>query len=239
MEKHIHRGGSTITQQLAKNVWLSKEKSYWRKAKEAYLTYQLEHTYSKEFILEKYLNVVQFGDELYGIKDAAHRYFGKSPSQLHLLEAAYLAFLLPNPPVYSKSFAKGQLTPFGKKIVTIILRRMVQFKKITPGAYGLAVNNLNGFPWRSLSQADFENAKGTALVNWDENPQDEKDINQFLSDEDGSDNESVPEPKLPRPRAPPAGARSGRRQNRRQKRKRRRLPSLVNPRKIRATTART
>ena len=153
---------------------MSKEKSYWRKAKEAYLTYELEHTYNKDFILEKYLNVVQFGENLYGVKDAAHHYFGKSPSQLNLLEAVYLAYLLPNPPVYSESFAKGQLTPFGKKIVSIILKRMVQFKKITPGAYQLAVNNISAFPWRSLSQADFENARGTFVGNLEESAQDEK-----------------------------------------------------------------
>ena len=104
------RGGSTITQQLAKNVFLSKEKSYWRKIKEAYLTYQIEKNFSKKEILEKYLNVVEFAPNIYGAKAASEHYFKKSPANLNVLEASFLAFLLPNPKSHSSSFAKGQLT---------------------------------------------------------------------------------------------------------------------------------
>ena len=98
------RGGSTITQQLAKNLFLSGEKSITRKITEAYLTYKLEHTFSKNQILEKYFNIIELGPNIYGIKQASEHYFHKSPSQLTFLEGAYLAQLLPNPITYSKSF---------------------------------------------------------------------------------------------------------------------------------------
>jgi len=152
----FRRGGSTLTQQLTKNVFLTPEKSLWRKAKEAYLTHKIETLYKKDFILEKYLNVVEFGPQLYGIKAAAHHYFGKSPSSLHPLEAAYLAHLLPNPKVYSRTAKAGILTPYSKKATQMILRRMVAFGKLTPEAYETAAHSLDGFPWRHLTQASFE-----------------------------------------------------------------------------------
>ncbi len=196
-ENHIHRGASTLTQQLAKNVWLTKERSYWRKLKEAYLTYELEKNYSKKFILEKYLNVVQFGPDLYGVKDAAAFYFKKSPSQLHLLEATFLAFVLPNPDVYWKSYRNGHLTAFAQKIIEIVLKRMVQFKEITPDAYQFAISQLPSFPWAGLTQADFDNARmgGTGAI--EESEQDMKDIDQFLNSEpaagDTTDGAPIPD----------------------------------------------
>lgn len=188
--KHIHRGGSTLTQQLAKNVWLNKERSYWRKLKEAYLTFRLEKKYNKNFILEKYLNVVQFGPKIYGVKDAAQFYFKKSPKDLHLLEAAFLAFVLPNPDIYCKSYKKGQLTPFAQKIIGIILKRMVQFRTITPDEYQFAMNEMGHFPWQGLTRADFENAHfaNTADIQ-NEVPKEEDDsaIDKFLSEDGGED----------------------------------------------------
>lgn len=181
--KHVHRGGSTLTQQLAKNVWLGKEKSYWRKLKEAYLTYELEKKYDKNFILEKYMNVVQFGPEVYGVKDAAQFYFKKDISELHLLEATFMAFVLPNPDVYWKSYKNGTLSPFAQKIIRIILNRMVTFKTITPDAYQLALNEMNHFPWRNLTRADFQNAHFDNVTIGDESSQDAKALDQFWGDE--------------------------------------------------------
>lgn len=152
----IARGGSTLTQQLAKNAFLSKDKSYLRKIKEAYLANAIENRYKKDFILEKYLNVVEFGPNIYGIKPAALHYFQKSASELHPLEAAYLAFLLPNPKLYSQSSRKGTLTPFAKKQVGIILKRMSSFGKISPAGYQTARAAIGNFPWRSLSLSSFE-----------------------------------------------------------------------------------
>jgi monofunctional biosynthetic peptidoglycan transglycosylase len=105
-EGEFARGGSTLTQQLAKNVYLSADKSIFRKLKEAMITVELERTLTKDEILEKYLNVVEFGQNLYGIKPAAWFYFKKSPAELTPAEGAFLAFLLPNPKKYSQSFRK-------------------------------------------------------------------------------------------------------------------------------------
>ena len=151
----IHRGGSTITQQLAKNAFLYKEKSYWRKIKEAYLTYSLEKNFTKEQLLEKYLNIVEFGPNLFGIKAAAKHYFQKSPKDLNPLESSFLAFLLPNPKVYSKSFNKGTLTPFATKMIRVILQRLYSFKKIDANTYAFAKSQINYFPWTNLSSSDF------------------------------------------------------------------------------------
>jgi len=125
------RGGSTLTQQLAKNVYLSSEKSVFRKLREAMITVQLEKTLSKDEILEKYLNVVEFGDHLYGIKPASAYYFHKSPSELTPAEGAFLAFLLPNPKKYSQSFRQKKLTKFAGHQVRVIVDRLYSFKKIT------------------------------------------------------------------------------------------------------------
>ena len=91
------RGASTITQQLAKNLWLSPSRSLLRKLKEAALTYQLEQQLSKKRILELYLNVVEFGPGVYGAEAAARYYFGKGAIELKPEEAAQLAAALPRP----------------------------------------------------------------------------------------------------------------------------------------------
>jgi len=91
------RGASTLTQQLAKNLWLSPEKTAWRKLEEAVLTWRLERALSKRRILELYLNVVQFGPGTYGAAAASSRYFGVPPSQLTAAQAAQLAASLPRP----------------------------------------------------------------------------------------------------------------------------------------------
>ena len=91
------RGASTITQQLAKNLWLSPSRNPLRKAREVILTKQLERHLGKERILELYLNVVEFGPGVYGAEAAARRYFGKSAGGLGPGEAAMLAAALPRP----------------------------------------------------------------------------------------------------------------------------------------------
>lgn len=91
------RGASTLTQQLAKNLWLSPSRNPWRKVKEAILTVQLERTLSKRRILEIYLNVVEFGPGVFGIENAARRYFGTSAAGLSEAQAAALAAALPAP----------------------------------------------------------------------------------------------------------------------------------------------
>ena len=91
------RGASTITQQLAKNLWLSPVKTPWRKLEEAVLSWRLERALSKRRILELYLNVVQFGPGTYGAAAASAHYFGVPASQLSADQAAQLAASLPRP----------------------------------------------------------------------------------------------------------------------------------------------
>lgn len=94
---NFKRGASTITQQLAKNLYLSTERSFVRKAREAAITYFLEKRLSKRRILELYLNVIEWGDGIYGAEAAARTYFGKSAANLTPQEAAFLAAIIPNP----------------------------------------------------------------------------------------------------------------------------------------------
>lgn len=91
------RGGSTITMQLAKNLWLRRYKTIGRKAQEALLTLALESCLSKSEILEMYMNAVEFGPNLYGIGPAAHRYFSEPAQSLETDQAFYLASILPHP----------------------------------------------------------------------------------------------------------------------------------------------
>jgi monofunctional biosynthetic peptidoglycan transglycosylase len=97
-------GGSTITQQLAKNLFLSPSRSYLRKAQEAVLTVMIETIWSKRRILEVYLNVVEWGDGVFGAEAAAQHHFGLSASRLGPAEAARLAVMLPSPRRYERSF---------------------------------------------------------------------------------------------------------------------------------------
>jgi monofunctional glycosyltransferase len=91
------RGGSTISQQLAKNLYLSSQRSFLRKGQEAVLTIMLERTLTKRRILEIYLNVIEWGDGVYGAEAASQRYFRKSAAALSATEAAYLSAMIPNP----------------------------------------------------------------------------------------------------------------------------------------------
>ncbi|MDP9132049.1 MAG: monofunctional biosynthetic peptidoglycan transglycosylase [Nitrospirota bacterium] len=94
------RGGSTITQQLAKNLYLSSERSLFRKAREALITRSLEHHLTKTRILELYLNLAEWGQGVFGAEAAARHHFGKSAKDLTLDEAALLAAILPSPRRY-------------------------------------------------------------------------------------------------------------------------------------------
>ena len=91
------RGASTITQQLAKNLYLSEERSFLRKGREAMITYFIERELSKKRILEIYLNVIEWGDGIYGAEAASRHYFKKSASNLNRSQAAYLSAMIPSP----------------------------------------------------------------------------------------------------------------------------------------------
>jgi monofunctional biosynthetic peptidoglycan transglycosylase len=91
------RGASTISQQLAKNLYLSSERSFMRKGQEAIITYFMERNLPKKRILEIYLNVIEWGDGIYGAEAASQYYFHKPAANLNAREAAFLSAMIPNP----------------------------------------------------------------------------------------------------------------------------------------------
>lgn len=95
------RGASTISQQVAKNVFLWQGRSYFRKGLEVYFTFMIEHVWGKKRILEMYLNVAQMGDGIFGVEAAAEHYFDKPPKDLSRKEAAMIASCLPNPILFT------------------------------------------------------------------------------------------------------------------------------------------
>jgi monofunctional biosynthetic peptidoglycan transglycosylase len=116
----IVAGGSTITQQLAKNLFLSPAKSYVRKAEEAVITVLLEAMLDKRRIFELYLNVIEWGNGVFGAEAAAQRYFGVSAAHLNAEQAARLAAMAPNPRFYERN----QGAPGLNRKIGIILARM-------------------------------------------------------------------------------------------------------------------
>ncbi|MQY51522.1 monofunctional biosynthetic peptidoglycan transglycosylase [Rhodocyclus tenuis] len=116
----IVAGGSTISQQLAKNLFLSPAKTPWRKAEEAAITLMLENLWSKRRILEVYLNVIEWGDGVFGAEAAARHYYGVSAAQLSPEQAARLAGMVPNPRFYDRNRGAPGLA----KKTGIILTRM-------------------------------------------------------------------------------------------------------------------
>jgi 1A family penicillin-binding protein len=131
IEPLLHRnfqGGSTLTQQLVKNALLSGERTLPRKAKEFILSIQVERTYTKDQILEMYLNEIPYGGTAYGIESAANLYFGKHASELNLAESSLLAGLPQRPSVYSPYGTQPELARVRQKEV---LRRMVEDGYVT------------------------------------------------------------------------------------------------------------
>ena len=128
------QGGSTITQQLARQS-VGREKTLARKLKELLFAAQLEHNYSKEEILELYLNKVYFGDGLYGAEAAARGYFGKKASEINLAEAALLAGLLKAPSSYAPTVSPEK----AETRQTVVLKAMLDSKAITRDEYDKAL----------------------------------------------------------------------------------------------------
>lgn len=131
------RGASTITQQMVKNVFLSQDRTLWRKVHEMILAQKVERVLSKSRILEVYLNCIEFGPGIYGIKQASFHYFRKPPASLNPREAAFLAMLLPSPKRYYISFKKKRLTPFARQRINAILIKMRMAKVLTRDQYEL------------------------------------------------------------------------------------------------------
>jgi penicillin-binding protein 1A len=139
----IVRGGSTISQQLSKNLFLSRQKTFSRKVQEALATVALESAISKRRMLEIYLNLIEWGPNLYGIGPAARHYFGKDARDLTVKEAVFLATIIPNPVRYHVYFARKSLTENWEKRIEELLGKL----------YRLGV----------ISEDEYENARTEAL----------------------------------------------------------------------------
>lgn len=122
-KKKFKFGGSTISQQLAKNLYLTPSKNPVRKFKEAVLTWRIEQNLSKKRILELYLNVVEWGEGIFGIEAASLHYYGKPAFQLNPDEAAHLAVILPNPRKYRLDGSSRYVEKRAKIIYDIMVKR--------------------------------------------------------------------------------------------------------------------
>lgn len=147
--KKYARGGSTISQQLSKNMFLTEEKTLFRKIKEALITIQIEKHLSKREILERYFNIVHWGKNIFGVQQAAQTYFQKKPHDLTIVESAFLTFLLPSPEKYSKSYLTRSLSPFAESRMRQIIDNLYNFQKISEEEYKTAEVELSGFIKRS------------------------------------------------------------------------------------------
>ncbi len=122
-ERKLKFGGSTISQQLAKNLYLTPSKNPIRKIKEAILTWRIERNLTKKRILEIYLNIAEWGEGIFGIESASRHYFGKSSSELTAEEAARLAATLPNPRKYNPIGSSSYVQNRSRLIYNIMVKR--------------------------------------------------------------------------------------------------------------------
>jgi hypothetical protein len=129
--RRFARGASTITMQLAKNLFLARDKTLSRKLEEVVLTDYLEQTFSKDELMELYLNVIEFGPAVYGITAAAEHYFGRSPAELHLGECLFLSSLLPAPLRYAAMRENGEVPEGWMRMLHSLMQIAHHYGRIT------------------------------------------------------------------------------------------------------------
>jgi hypothetical protein len=134
------RGASTITQQLAKNLFLSRDKRLGRKLQELAITFLLESALSKDRILEIYLNIIEWGPGLRGLRPAAHTYFGREPRELTPAEMAFLVAIIPGPIKYQSSFAHGTPGPGLRALIEKLLAKLRSVDAIGEEEYRRALS---------------------------------------------------------------------------------------------------
>jgi penicillin-binding protein 1A len=133
------RGASTITQQLAKNLFLSRDKQLGRKLQELAITFLLESALGKERILEIYLNIIEWGPGLHGLRPAARRYFGREPRALTPAQMAFLVAIIPGPIKYQVSFAHGSPGPGLQVLIDDLLAKLRSVDAISAEEYHRAL----------------------------------------------------------------------------------------------------
>jgi monofunctional biosynthetic peptidoglycan transglycosylase len=135
------RGASTITQQLAKNLFLSRDKQLGRKLEELAITFLLESALGKDRILEIYLNIIEWGPDLRGLRPAAHNYFGREPRALTPAEMAFLVAIIPGPIKYQSSFAHGTPGPGLRSLIDELLGKLRATDAISEEEYQRALGD--------------------------------------------------------------------------------------------------
>jgi len=135
------RGASTITQQLAKNLFLSRDKQLGRKLEELAITFLLESALGKDRILEIYLNIIEWGPDLRGLRPAAHTYFGREPRALTPAEMAFLVAIIPGPIKYQSSFAHGTPGPGLRSLIDELLGKLRAVDAISEEEYQRALGD--------------------------------------------------------------------------------------------------
>jgi hypothetical protein len=132
-------GASSITMQMVKNVLLYREKTAARKFQELFLTWYVEQALEKDRILEIYVNVIEYGPGIYGIRPAAYHYFGKEPRDLNPVEAAFFSSILPNPKERYAQYCKGTLRKWTEDKITRILALMFKRGRLTEEEHAAAM----------------------------------------------------------------------------------------------------
>jgi membrane peptidoglycan carboxypeptidase len=135
------RGASTLTMQVARNVYLHKQKTLKRKVMEWLIARRLEERASKRRILEVYLNIAEWGPGIYGITPAASHYFSKPPLALTAKEGCFLAMLLPSPVRYGESFEQRSLTRYAKRRIKSLLQILADKNKISQAQADMESNS--------------------------------------------------------------------------------------------------
>ncbi len=143
-KKRYAFGASTISQQVVKMVFLTREKTLLRKIREIFGVLVMEKILSKNEIMEWYINLVEFGDGVYGVKQAAKNYFQTEPGLLTIAQSIHLALVLPSPNRWSLGLRQGSLTNFGKKRFLDILDEMFLTGVVTKHQY-LATSSTGNF----------------------------------------------------------------------------------------------
>lgn len=134
----IVRGGSTISQQVVKNLFLNQDKTLSRKFQEAFLTWQMEKALPKLRIFELYLNLAHWGKDVYGLRGAAQLYFQKPVSRLTLRESLFLASILPNPIIFGKQYSEKRLSSTRINKMIMVGNALLQAKRISPESWAEA-----------------------------------------------------------------------------------------------------
>jgi membrane peptidoglycan carboxypeptidase len=134
------RGASTITQQLAKNLFLSRDKEVGRKLQELAITFLLESALGKDRILEIYLNIIEWGPDLRGLRPAARHYFDCEPQALMPAQMAFLVAIIPGPIKYQRSIARGTPSPGLRLLIDNLLAKLRSVEAIGEDEYQRALS---------------------------------------------------------------------------------------------------